>query len=231
MRLTSQNCSLCWPIVHSRVIVMWTMVWWCLLGLTPNLSTSAIWQQPLGLLSGGPVNRDISGASRRMGERNENLVSPSPWDFKRSLTCRNMSRRGTLGFGSHPKEDVLRIFVALTNPSPWPCSNPRTMRPVAITPTTTPPRWLSNGMFWLSYCTPLKVTVVPLLSELATTDTNRSVKKQVGKQKYLVTRSSVFLARGSVYLFMWDVYVRSVTKWNTWQWHSSQGANTTAGEL
>jgi hypothetical protein len=42
------------PIVHPRVTVMWTMVWWCRLGLTPNLSTRALW------LSDSPVSRDIS---------------------------------------------------------------------------------------------------------------------------------------------------------------------------
>jgi hypothetical protein len=26
VRLTSQNCGLYWPVVHPRVIVMWTMV-------------------------------------------------------------------------------------------------------------------------------------------------------------------------------------------------------------
>jgi hypothetical protein len=49
-------------------------------GLTPNLSTRALWQPPV--LSGGPVSRDISEASRRVGEGNENFVYPSPWDFQ-----------------------------------------------------------------------------------------------------------------------------------------------------
>jgi hypothetical protein len=78
-------------------------------------------------------------ASKRMGEGNENLVYPSPWDFKRSLTCRKILRHGTCGFTSHPKERVLRIFIALKYLSPWPGSNPRTLRPVASTLTTTPP--------------------------------------------------------------------------------------------
>jgi hypothetical protein len=55
------------------------------------------------LLSGGPVSRDIFGASRTIGEANDNLVYPSPWDFKRSLTCRKILRHGTSGFTSHPK--------------------------------------------------------------------------------------------------------------------------------
>jgi hypothetical protein len=35
--------------------------WWYWLGLTPNLSTRALWQPPV--LSGGPVSRDISVAA------------------------------------------------------------------------------------------------------------------------------------------------------------------------
>jgi hypothetical protein len=40
------------------------------------------------------------------------IVYPSPWDFKRSLTCCKILRHGTSGFTSHPKEDVLWIFIA-----------------------------------------------------------------------------------------------------------------------
>jgi hypothetical protein len=115
-RLTSQNCSLYGPIVHPRVTVMWTMVWWYWLGITPNLSTRALWQSPV--LSSDPAIRDISGASRRMGEGNGNLVYPSPWDFKSSFTCRKILRHGTSGFTSHPKEGMVRIFIALKNPLP-----------------------------------------------------------------------------------------------------------------
>jgi hypothetical protein len=35
---------------------------------------------------------------------------------------------------------VLRIFIGLKNPSPWPGSNPQPLGPVASTLTTTPPR-------------------------------------------------------------------------------------------
>jgi hypothetical protein len=48
-----------------------------------------------------------------MGEGNESLVYPSPWDFKGSITCRKILRHGTSVFTSHPKEGVLRIFIAL----------------------------------------------------------------------------------------------------------------------
>jgi hypothetical protein len=44
---------------------MWTMVWWYWRGLTPNLSTRALWHHPV--LSGGPVSRDISVAAPRTG--------------------------------------------------------------------------------------------------------------------------------------------------------------------
>jgi hypothetical protein len=37
---------------------------------------------------------------------------------------------GPSRFISHPKEGVLRIFIALKNPSPWPGSNPRPLYPV-----------------------------------------------------------------------------------------------------
>jgi hypothetical protein len=38
------------------------------------------------------------------------------------------------------EEGVLRIFIAIKNPSAWPSSNPRPLGPVASTLTTTPPR-------------------------------------------------------------------------------------------
>jgi hypothetical protein len=121
---------------------MWTIVWWYRLGLIPNLSTRALWQPPV--LSGGP---DISRASRRMDEGNENLIYPSSWDFKRSLTCRKILLRNS-GFTSHPKEGVLRIFIALKNPSPCPDSNLLPLGPVASTLTTTSPRLPAGFILW-----------------------------------------------------------------------------------
>jgi hypothetical protein len=50
---------------------------------------------------------------------------------------------GPSRFTSHPKEGVLRIFIALKNQSPWPGSNPQTMGPVASTLSSTPTRRLS----------------------------------------------------------------------------------------
>jgi hypothetical protein len=75
-----------------------------------------------------------------MGQLNENLVYSYPLDFKSSFTCRKILLHGTSGFTSHPKEGVLRIFIALKNLSPWPGSNPRPLDPVASTLTTAPSR-------------------------------------------------------------------------------------------
>jgi hypothetical protein len=115
------------------------MVWWYRLRLTPNLSTRALSQPPV--VSGSPVSREISGVSRRMGEGNENLVYPSPLDFKRSLKRRKILLHGTSGFTSHPKEGVLRI-IALNIPSLWLGSNPRPLGPVVSTLTIIAPRRL-----------------------------------------------------------------------------------------
>jgi hypothetical protein len=52
-----------------------------------------------------------------MGKGDENLVYLSLWYFKRSLTRHKILQHGTSGFTSHVKEGVLRIFIALKNPS------------------------------------------------------------------------------------------------------------------
>jgi hypothetical protein len=80
-----------------------------------------------------------------MGKRNENLVYPSPWDFKSSLTAVKSYDIGPSRFTSHPKEGVLRIFISLKNPSPWPGSNLQPLGPVESTLTTTPPRRVVFG--------------------------------------------------------------------------------------
>jgi hypothetical protein len=66
-----------------------------------------------------------------MGERNDNLVYPHPWDFERSSTCRKILRHGTIDFTFYPMEGVLRIFIALKNPSPG--SNWKPLDPVTST--------------------------------------------------------------------------------------------------
>jgi hypothetical protein len=92
---------------------------------------------------------DISGShqyclavlpSETVGEGNENLVYPSPRDFKITFTYRKILQHGASGFTPHPKKGVLRIFISLKNPSPWLDSNPQPLSPVASTLTTTPPR-------------------------------------------------------------------------------------------
>jgi hypothetical protein len=61
------------------------------------------------------------------------------------MSCRKIFRHGTSSFTSHPKEGVLRIFIALKNPSFWPVSNPQHLGLVASTLTTTPPRRLAEA--------------------------------------------------------------------------------------
>jgi hypothetical protein len=62
---------------------------------------------------------ETSGASRKNGRRNENFAYQYLRYLKGSLTCRKILRHGTYGFTSHPKEGVLRIFIAIKNPLPW----------------------------------------------------------------------------------------------------------------
>jgi hypothetical protein len=45
-----------------------------------------------------------------MGERNENLVYTSPWDFKSSFTWCKILRHGTSGFTFHPKGRCVADF-------------------------------------------------------------------------------------------------------------------------
>jgi hypothetical protein len=123
-----------------RWYAMWTTVWWYRLRLTPNLSTRALWLPPV--LSGGPAIRDISRASGTVGEGNENLVCPSPWDFKRSLRCRKILRHGTFWLYFPSEGMCVADFITLKNSSTWPSSNPQTLGPVASTLATTPPRRL-----------------------------------------------------------------------------------------
>jgi hypothetical protein len=119
-----------------------------------HVSARAFWEPPVGLLSGLCVSRDVSGSHQyrlvychprrlwsdwEVSEGNENLVYPSPWDFKRSFTRCKILRHGTSGFTSHPKEGVLLIFIALKNPTPLPGSNSQLLSPVASTLTTAPP--------------------------------------------------------------------------------------------
>jgi hypothetical protein len=85
---------------------------------------------------------ETSRASKRNG-RNEDFAYQYLKYLKGSLTYRKILRHGTSGFISLPKEGVLRIFIALKSPSPWPGLNPRPLGQVASTLTTTPPRRLT----------------------------------------------------------------------------------------
>jgi hypothetical protein len=103
------------------------MVWCNRLGLTPILSTGALWQ-PL-VLSGGPVSRDnISGASRRMGEVDENLVFSV-----------------TVGL-----QEIFNMSL-YKNLLPWSGSNSRHLCPVASTLATTTPTRLSLKKYCISF--------------------------------------------------------------------------------
>jgi hypothetical protein len=75
-----------------------------------------------------------------MGEGSKNLVYPSPWDFKSYFTCRKSYDMGPPSLLPIVEEGVLRIFIALKNPSPWPGSNPPHVGPLASTLTNTSPR-------------------------------------------------------------------------------------------
>jgi hypothetical protein len=56
---------------------------------------------------------------------------------------------GPSRFTSHPKEGVLRIFIALKNPSPWPDLNPGPLGLVASTLITAPPGRLEKRKWTL----------------------------------------------------------------------------------
>jgi hypothetical protein len=70
------------------------------------------------------IPAETSGVSRRNWRRSESFAYLYLKYLKGSFTCRKILRPGASGFTSHPKEGVLRIFIALKNPWPWPGSNP-----------------------------------------------------------------------------------------------------------
>jgi hypothetical protein len=85
------------------------------------------------------------GAGMRNGRRSENFAHQYLKYLEGYLTCLKILWHGTSGFTSHPKEGVLRIFVALINPLPRPGLNPRLLGPVVSTLTTTQPRQIDGG--------------------------------------------------------------------------------------
>jgi hypothetical protein len=70
--------------------------------------------------------------------------STCKWFF----TCHKILWHWASGFTSPLKEGMLRIFVALKYPSPRLGLNPRTLGPVASTPTITPLRWQWEFSFY-----------------------------------------------------------------------------------
>jgi hypothetical protein len=114
----------------------WWWWWWCRLGGNPDSSTRALWQSY--------QHRHL----KQVGGMDEG-VRILPYQYlkylKGSTICRKILRHGTSGFTSHPKEGVLRIFIALKNPSLCPGLNARPLGPVASTLTTTPLRRLTHA--------------------------------------------------------------------------------------
>jgi hypothetical protein len=109
--------------------------WWCQLCITPESCTRALWQSY--------QHRHLE----RIGGQDVGVrILPIQYlkYLKGSLTWRKILRYGTSGFTSHRKEGVLRIFIALNNPSPRSGLNLRPLGAVASTLTTTPPRRLAS---------------------------------------------------------------------------------------
>jgi hypothetical protein len=107
------------PIVHPPGDIS---IWRAMVVMMPAGYNS--WLVNLSSLAVLPA--ETSGESRRNGRRSENFAYQYLKYLKGSLTCRKILRHGTPDFTSHPKEVVLRIFIALKNPStrpgfkPWP---------------------------------------------------------------------------------------------------------------
>jgi hypothetical protein len=109
--------------------------WRAMVAMMPTVGNSwLVHQSSLAVLPS-----ETSETSRRNWWRSENFASQYLKYLKGSLTRCKILRHGTSGFTSHQKEGVLRIFIALKNPSPRPGLNPRPLGPVSSTLTTTPP--------------------------------------------------------------------------------------------
>jgi hypothetical protein len=125
--------------------------WWCRLGITPDLFTRARWQS---------FSRDIWERVGGMDEGMRILRIQYLWYLNGSFTCRKNLGYVTFGFTSHPKEDVLRIFIVFINPSPRPVLNPRPFGPVASTLTTKSPKERNTKIGSMSHknCSPFMLT-------------------------------------------------------------------------
>jgi hypothetical protein len=107
-------------LFYPRVTAMWRRD---RLGLTPNLTTKPLWVSP-------ETSLERVGDGRRKWEFN--------LSFRVLLHAVKSYDMGHPALIPTQKEGVLRIFIALTNPSPWPGSKPQHLGPVARTLTTIP---------------------------------------------------------------------------------------------
>jgi hypothetical protein len=133
MRLCLRTAATNGPIFHSPGD-MWA--WRAMVMAMPSGDNSwLVHQSSLAVL--------LADTSRaRNGRTSENFAYQYLKHLKGSLTCCKILH-GTSGFTSHPKENALRIFIALKNLS-LPGLNPRPLGPVASTLTTTSPRRLHD---------------------------------------------------------------------------------------
>jgi hypothetical protein len=143
VRLMSQNHAHHGLLFIPRVSVsgeLW-LWWWCQLGTTPDSSTGAHWQS----YQQRHLER-VGGMDETMIILHIRYLSYVNGPF----TCSKFLQHGTSGSTSHPKEGVLRIFIALKNPSPQLSLNLQPLGPVASTLTTTPQRWWGRlGTWWV----------------------------------------------------------------------------------
>jgi hypothetical protein len=97
------------------------------------------------------ANLPPESAGSKQEERTKGMMNLALWSIfvhtcKLFFACRKILRHGSSYeyFTSPLKEGVLRIFIALKNPSPLPGVKSRTLGPMAVTLTITPPRRLAT---------------------------------------------------------------------------------------
>jgi hypothetical protein len=96
-------------VYQSTLAAPGTVQWSCQQRHLFSSSPSTGWLPASRVISGSHQYCLVSCHPRHLwskcevGKGNENLVCPSPWDFKRSFMCRKILRHGTSGFTSHPK--------------------------------------------------------------------------------------------------------------------------------
>jgi hypothetical protein len=95
-----------------------------------------------------------SSDSRRCPEMSLNFADVTSQSlYARFLTRCKILRHGGFGFTSHPKEGVLRIFIAIINPSLRPDLNLLSLSPVAseLTATHHQDDHLKPCIYWLNF--------------------------------------------------------------------------------